>query len=70
MGTKTELAPRDSEALDKKIDQVLEKVGGFGRFQWFIVISYFLINKSSHLISMSLSFLTKVPEEYFCLYEG
>lgn len=31
--------------------------------------NYVLYNKSVHLILLSLSFLEKVPSEYFCAYE-
>ena len=61
---------REQEKLDEKIDQVLDEAGGSGRFQWFLFLSFLLVNKSGMLIMMSMSFLTKVPSEYFCVYEG
>jgi len=52
------------------VDTLLENSGGFGRFQWFITITYILVNKSTMLILMGMAFLTKVPEEYMCEYQG
>ena len=35
-----------------------------------LLIAYFFIDKSIMLIMFALSFLEKVPREYFCTYEG
>lgn len=45
------------EILDKNIDTVLMKSGGFGRYQWFLSSSYFLNNKSVMLIIIALAYL-------------
>ena len=52
------------------IDQVLREVGGFGKFQIFITFVYLCYTKSIATIMLNLSFLEKVPQEYFCVYEG
>ena len=67
---RSRLSEKQQEEIDKKVDSLLEGCGGFGRFQWFITISYLLANMSVMLIMMAMSFLTKVPEEYFCEYAG
>ena len=59
----------DQESLDKRTDKLFEIVGGFGRYQILMNLIYVLYNKSVHLILLSLSFLEKVPKEYFCAYE-
>ena len=68
--SRSQLPEKEQEKIDEKIDQLLEDSGGFGTFQWFLFISFLMVNKSTMLIIMAMSFLTKVPEEYFCVYEG
>ena len=58
------------EQLDLKIDKVINETGGFGLFQCFLSVSYFINNKSVMLLIVSLAYLQKVPQEYFCTYEG
>ena len=36
----------------------------------FIIINFLLAVIGPIMIFLSLSFLTKVPDEYFCIYEG
>ena len=38
------------------------------RFQWFIFVTTQLNSLGPMILLLSLSFLTKVPDEYFCVY--
>ena len=58
----------EQEDIDQRVDQVIADVGGFGRYQWLVLASYFCFNKSVALLLVSMSFLSKVPQEYFCKY--
>ena len=49
---------------------MFNKIGGFGLYQFLLTATYFCLNKSVMLILLSLSYLEKVPREYFCTYEG
>ena len=57
------------KSTDDKIDEVLVSLGGFSSYQRLQGFSYFCTNKSVMLIMVSLGFLEKVPNEYFCTYE-
>jgi len=56
--------------LDENLDKLYERLGGFGRYQLFLSITYVFLNKSIMIMVLVLSFLTKVPREYYCTYEG
>ena len=56
--------------IDKRFDKVLKSIGGYSYHQLFITIMLVLFNKGVHLVIMNLSYLEKVPKEYFCTYEG
>ena len=56
--------------LDEKLDSVFERLGGFGRYQWFLSITFVLMSKSVSIITNTISFLTKAPEEYYCTFAG
>ena len=57
------------KSTDDKIDEVLVSLGGFSKYQWLQLFTYFCYNKSVMLVMVSLGFLEKVPNEYFCTYE-
>ena len=59
-----------SNRLDDKLDSVFERLGGFGRYQLFLSITFVLMRNSVSLFFNSVSYLTKVPEEYYCTYAG
>ena len=58
------------DELDRKTDSLLTEIGGFGRYQMFILGTYLCYTKSMAIIMLNLSFLEKVPREYFCVFEG
>lgn len=43
-------------------------LGGFGKYQTILTVCYILCNKAIAIILINLSFLEKVPSEYFCTY--
>ena len=51
-------------------DEVYESIGGFGRFQYFVAVTYFFYGKALMIIILSIAFLEKVPSEYFCTYKN
>ena len=57
------------KSTDDKIDEVFWSLGGFSTYQWLLLFSCFCYNKSVMLVMVSLGFLEKVPNEYFCTYE-
>ena len=64
-----EILPEEKKSTDDKIDEVLVSLGGFSKYQWLQLFTYFCYNKSVMLVMVSLGFLEKVPNEYFCTYE-
>ena len=66
--TESEIAHEREEKLDQKIDEVFTQTGGFGAWQWFLSVSYWMNNKSIMILILALAYLQKVPKEYFCVY--
>lgn len=55
--------------MSDKVDDLYVKLGGFSRYQVFILMVYLCSSKSIGLIIVNMSYLEKVPDEYFCTYE-
>lgn len=64
------LAEEQRKIIDKRFDKVLKRTGGFGNHQMFVVTVLALINQGVHLVLVNMSYLQKVPREYFCTYRG
>ena len=52
-------------------EDTFERIGGFGRYQLFLNINKLFSSKfSTEFLLIALAYLEKVPEEYFCVYQG
>ena len=62
---------QEQNEFEKKTEKIFEELGGFGRYQFYLLFTYTLSVKTSlEFILMSLNYLEKVPQQYFCVYEG
>ena len=55
---------------DQLFDSFLEKAGGLGRFQLFIVLAFFFAIDGINFIVYEMSYLELLPEKYLCTYPG
>ena len=58
------------EKLDGTIDRLLEDMGSIGKLHFIIFVGWVLSDNAVFILLMALSFLTKVPSEYFCRGSG
>lgn len=49
---------------------ILQQIGGFGRYQLAQTVLITLFNKSVMVIVLSMGFLTKRPDQYLCTFEA
>ena len=58
----------DQKSIEKIMDQLFCDLGGFGRYQIFMCFNFFCQNTGVYALLVSLSYLEKIPHEYFCTY--
>ena len=56
--------------MDEKLDKFFDKLGGFGLYQLFLSFTFLITFFGAYALIVMLSYLTKVPQQYFCTYEG
>ena len=49
------------------MEESLSIVGGFGKFQWFVAVSFVLGHLTGPMIVNGLTFLTSEPKAFQCL---
>ena len=59
---------KEEEEVDQRVDHIIEMVGGYSRFQYFVNLIDALIYGSALMITAGgLPYLTKMPTEYICI---
>lgn len=49
---------------------MLVSIGGMGRWQWLVMLAFFLCIDSVNFYLYQMSYLELVPKEYYCLYQS